>query len=776
MLNKFHEVSSSFSILEKLQLFNDLFIGRRDVYARGFQSKKYNKMGYSPACANADNKTLCQRGRIRCLDCPNRVFAQFDLKAIKMHLQGQDGMGRPFIAGLYPLMPDDTCKLLAVDFDSDNYQAESLSFLSICDRYHIPAYLERSRSGNGAHVWFFFKDFVKASVARKMASLLLEATMAEHSSVTLASFDRLIPNQDTLPEGGFGNLIALPLQRQPRYQGNSVFVDRQFRPFYDQWQYLATVQKISIPDIHRVIEELTGIEKHFSNQTSPLDQLKESQPFEIKPWEPETDNDQWKRIAESQTQALTIIQANGLYFDKRELSPKLKSALCRLASFPNPVFFERQAKRFSTRNIPRFITCYEEKGNYLLIPRGLTDKIIGLFNDYHITYELLDKRSLGTRLDVKFQGTLRPKQRLVANQLLKNETGVLCASTGFGKTVIGLYALAQRGVSTLIITNRKELATQWRISAEIFLDLPRESIGTISSGKVKPSGIVDIATVQTLANQKDWQKEISRYGMIIVDECHHAAARQYESILKHYTSKYVLGLSATPRRRDGHQPIVYMQCGPVRYRVNHKKENHSQPLMHRLCVRPTQFKSTLISDGQKKIRIQNIFKELTLDQNRNALIISDVMNAYREGRFSVVITERREHLEILRQELSEAKQLAVLYGSMKNKERAKEIAKLKSFSKEQGGAVLLATGKLIGEGFDEAKLDTLFLTMPISDRSVLIQYVGRLHRLCDQKTEARVVDYRDCQDPRLEKMFLKREKIYRAIGYQTEKLGETLLI
>ena len=752
------EVLSSFSTLEKLQLFNDLFVGRRDVYARGFQSKKYNKIGYTPACANADNAALCQRGKFRCSDCSNRLFAQFDLRAIKMHLQGQDEKGKPFIAGLYPLMPDDTCKLLVVDFDSDNYQTESLSFLSVCDRYHLPAYLERSRSGNGAHVWFFFKDFVKASVARKMASLLLEATMAEHSSVTLASFDRLIPNQDTLPEGGFGNLIALPLQRQPRYQGNSVFVDRQFRPFYDQWQYLATVQKISIPDIHRVIEELTGIEKHFSNQTSPLDQLKESQPFEIKPWEPETDNDQWKRIAESQTQALTIIQANGLYFDKRELSPKLKSALCRLASFPNPVFFERQAKRFSTRNIPRFITCYEEKGNYLLIPRGLTDKIIGLFNDYHITYELLDKRSLGTRLDVKFQGTLRPKQRLVANQLLKNETGVLCASTGFGKTVIGLYALAQRGVSTLIITNRKELANQWRVSAEIFLDLPHESIGTISSGRVKPTGIVDIAMVQTLVNQKDWQKEISRYGMIIVDECHHAAARQFEAVLKRYRAKFILGLSATSRRRDGHQPIVYMQCGLVRYRVNHKKENQSQPLMHRICVRPTQFKSALISDGQKKIRIQDVFKELTQDQNRNALIISDVMDAYREGRFSVVITERREHLEILRQELSEVKQLAVLYGSMKSKERAKEIAKLKSFFKEQGGAILLATGKLIGEGFDEAKLDTLFLTMPISDRSVLIQYVGRLHRLCDQKTEARVVDYRDCQDPRLEKMFLSAKR------------------
>ena len=357
-----------------------------------------------------------------------------------------------------------------------------------------------------------------------------------------------------------------------------------------------------------------------------------------------------------------------------------------------------------------------------------------------------------------FQGSLRPKQRLVANQLLKQETGVLCASTGFGKTVIGLYALAQRGVSTLIITNRKELANQWRVSAEIFLDLPRESIGTISSGKVKPTGIVDIATVQTLANQKDWQKEISRYGMIIVDECHHAAARQFEAVLKRYRAKFILGLSATSRRRDGHQPIVYMQCGLVRYRVNHKKENQSQPLMHRICVRPTQFKSALISDGQKKIRIQDVFKELTQDQNRNALIISDVMDAYREGRFSVVITERREHLEILRQELSEVKQLAVLYGSMKSKERAKEIAKLKSFFKEQGGAILLATGKLIGEGFDEAKLDTLFLTMPISDRSVLIQYVGRLHRLCDQKTEARVVDYRDCQDPRLEKMFLSAKR------------------
>ena len=375
-----------------------------------------------------------------------------------------------------------------------------------------------------------------------------------------------------------------------------------------------------------------------------------------------------------------------------------------------------------------------------------------------------------------FQGSLRPKQRLVANQLLKQETGVLCASTGFGKTVIGLYALAQRGVSTLIITNRKELANQWRVSAEIFLDLPRESIGTISSGKVKPTGIVDIATVQTLANQKDWQKEISRYGMIIVDECHHAAARQFEAVLKRYRTKFILGLSATPRHRDGHQPIVYMQCGPVRYRVNLKKENQSQPLMHRLCVRPTPFKSALVSNEQRKIKIQNVFKELILDQNRNAFIISDVLEAYREGRFSVVITERREHLEILRQGLSEIKQLAVLYGSMKSKERAKEITKLKSFSKEQGGAVLLATGKLIGEGFDEVKLDTLFLTMPISGRSVLIQYVGRLHRLCDQKTEARVLDYRDCQVPRLEKMFLKREKIYKAIGYQADKFEGSLLI
>lgn len=365
---------------------------------------------------------------------------------------------------------------------------------------------------------------------------------------------------------------------------------------------------------------------------------------------------------------------------------------------------------------------------------------------------------------------------MVANQLLKNEMGVLCASTGFGKTVIGLYALAQRGVSTLIITNRKELANQWRVSAEIFLDLPRDLIGTISAGRIKPTGIVDIAMVQTLANQKDWQKEVGRYGMIIVDECHHAAARQFESVLKRYSARFVLGLSATPRRRDGHQPIVYMQCGAVRYRVNNKKENQSQPIMHRLCVRSTTFKSALVSSEQRKTRIQDVFKELILDQNRNAFIINDVLEAYREGRFCVVITERREHLEILQQGLSKIKQLAVLHGSMKAKERVREMAKFKAFSKDLGGAVLLATGKLIGEGFDEAKLDTLFLTMPVSDRSVLIQYVGRLHRLCDQKTEARVVDYRDREDPRLEKMFLKREKVYRAIGYQFLKEDGSRLI
>ena len=290
-------------------------------------------------------------------------------------------------------------------------------------------------------------------------------------------------------------------------------------------------------------------------------------------------------------------------------------------------------------------------------------------------------------------------------------------------------------------------------------------IGTIKARKIKPSGVLNVAMAQTLAYQKDWGTLSRQYGMIIVDECHHAASLQFETILKRFQSKYVLGLSATPNRRDGHQPIVYMQCGPIRYRVNLKKENRTQPVMHVLEVHETPFKSELTQESK---RIQETFKELIANDARNRSIVQDIEKACQEGRFCLVITERKGHLERLKVALSGIKRLASVCGNIITKERQKELERFKNFRKEEGGAVLLATGKLVGEGFDNPQLDTLFLTMPISDRSLLIQYVGRLHRLCDQKHEVRVIDYRDSQERRLEKMFAKRLKIYKAIGYEEQ--------
>lgn len=760
------ETKSQFTSLEKLKIFESLFVGRRDVYAKGFKSAKYQKMGYSPACVNADNPVLCRKGKIRCSQCPNRKFADFNLLVIKNHLQGRDQKGRRFTAGLYPLMPDDTCKVLIVDFDSDRYKEEALAFLETCDRYQLPVYLERSRSGNGAHIWFFFDQFVKAASARKMGTLLLEETMSRSPALSFDSFDRLIPNQDTLPSGGFGNLIALPLQRIPRYQGNSVFVDKNFEPYPDQWSYLSGVQRISLDVIRRVIDEIKPLERAaLVSASKQVGHMGNVDDFEIKPWEQQSEKSVWELIAQAQQKPLSILLADGLYFDKAELTQKLKTMLTRLASFANPVFYERQMKRLSTCGVPRYITCFEEKGNYLLIPRGLKDKVLEAFDANGISYQLTDKRSLGQPTKATFKGTLRPKQSVVANHVLKSETGVLCAATGFGKTVLGLYAVAQRRVSTLIITNRKQLLDQWVLSAEIFLDLQPNEIGTIKAGKIKSFDVFDVAMAQTLAHQKDWGTLSRQYGMIIVDECHHAASLQFETILKRFQSKYVLGLSATPNRRDGHQPIVYMQCGPIRYRVNLKKENRNQPVMHVLEVHETPFKS---ESTQESKRIQETFKELIANDARNRAIVQDVEKAYQEGQFCLVITERKEHLERLKVALSGIERLASVCGNIKTKERQKELERFKNFRKEEGGAVLLATGKLVGEGFDNPQLDTLFLTMPISDRSLLIQYVGRLHRLCDQKHEIRVIDYRDSLERRLEKMFAKRLKIYKVIGYEEQ--------
>lgn len=644
--------------------------------------------------------------------------------------------------------------------------------MKVCDRYQIPTYLERSRSGNGAHVWFFFNAFIRASKVRKMGMLLLKETMMQSPTLSFSSFDRLIPNQDVLPKGGFGNLIALPLQRLPRYQGNSVFVNRDFEPYVDQWAYLASVRKIGEADVQKLTDTLS---RHLTlgKEAAASVELPKAEDFTIEPWMPKTSHDRWEDIARTQTQKLSIVLAEGLYFDKHQMSSQLRAALIQEASFANPVFYERQAKRLSTRKIPRFISCAEEKGDFLLIPRGLAETVLALLDAHHIPYDLLDKRSLGSPVSPQFLGTLRPKQLAVAKHVLKSETGVLCAGTGFGKTVLGLYAIAQRGVSTLIITNRKQLAQQWLMSARIFLDLPQAALGCIWSGKIKPTGLVDIAMVQTLANQKDWQLDVKRYGMVIVDECHHAAAKQYETVLKRYQAKYFLGLSATPNRRDGLQPIVYMQCGPVRYRVNNKKENLAQPLMHILEVHETAFLPQPMAQNTK---IQDLFKELIHDEKRNRQIAADILKAYRRGRCILVLTERREHLEAIYALLGGIERKILLYGAMRPKVREEHSKRFASYAQNQQGAVLLATGKLVGEGFDIKKLDTLILAMPISDKSLLIQYVGRLHRLCDGKVEVKVIDYHDSAEPRLNRMFLKRQKVFKAIGYEALSAKDEQLI
>ena len=754
-------VTQHSSASDKIALFRSLFRGRADVYPLRFESRKTGKAGYAPACANEWVRGLCEKPKIKCADCPNRRFLPVTDDVIRRHLSGRDELGRDFVVGVYPMLLDETCFFLAADFDRDEWQKDAGAFLETCHRLDVPAALERSRSGNGGHVWLFFEEAIPAILARSLGSHLLTETMEHRPEIGLGSYDRLFPNQDTLPKGGFGNLIALPLQKRARRSGNTVFLDAEFNPHLDQWAFLASLRKLSLARVEGLVRDAEGRGRIIAVRLAA-----EEEEAEDSPWlAPPSRRRKQPPILGPLPEVLELVLGDQIYIAKENLPSGLRNRLIRLAAFQNPEFYRAQAMRLPTYDKPRIIACAEDHPKHIALPRGCLDEMHEMLGTLKIKPVLRDERCGGVPLNVSFVGKLRADQQAAAEAMLAQETGVLAATTAFGKTVIAAWLIAQRGVNALVLVHRQQLLEQWIERLSAFLGLSAKAIGRLGGGRKQLTGKLDVALIQSLVRKGVVDDRVAEYGHLLVDECHHLSAHSFELVARRAKARFVTGLSATVTRKDGHHPIIFMQCGPVRHRVDAKQQAAARPFSHQVLVRPTAFRAPAEIEPDPRVEFQRLYELLMADEKRNRMICSDVECAVREGRWPLVLTERTEHLQKLAQQLSTVvPHVITLQGGMGRKELQAALDGLAGIPKT-AGRVVLATGGFIGEGFDDPRLDTLFLTLPVSWRGTIAQYVGRLHRLHEGKREVQVYDYADLNVPMLARMFDRRCRGYEAVGY-----------
>ncbi|MDR3344988.1 MAG: DEAD/DEAH box helicase family protein [Oscillospiraceae bacterium] len=767
-------ITQKSSVMEKVALFMELFHGREDVYAKHWHSEKRGTSGYSPVCLNEWSPGVCDKKRYKCAVCPHRRFAPPDSSAVFRHLSGKSRTGADIMA-LYPLTADENCHFLAIEFGDESWRDDVTAFRAVCTDFTLFPAVERVNA-NSAHVWFFFAEKIRAVLARRFGNALLTAAMNRRHEIPFGVYDRLFPNSDAAPRGYFGSPIPLPLQGRARKSGDGVFVDDNHAQCADQWHFLSQIKKLDISHIDNVIRQLSG----------------NTELGELAAYEDDDEREPWKLASRQEPlssmdflENVNIVKANMLHICKDGISQTALNRLRRLGAFRNPEYAKAERMRLPARDFPRIIDCTREGQEYLSLPRGCEEGLQALLDSAGVQINIDDKRNFGAKIHVDFNGELRPEQLPAAKAILRHEIGVLSATTAFGKTVLGAYMIAQRKVNTLILVHTTALLQQWKKALEQFLTireiLPDEldkrgrkkavsTIGRLGAGKNELRGIVDIAIIQSLVSGDEVRDLVQNYGLVIVDECHHVSAVSFEKILRKVNAKYIYGLTATPMRQDGLQPIIFMQCGAIRYRVNPNEQAAKLGFARFVVPRFTSFSPPPNFDG-KDLTISSLYSQIAEDTARNALIVKDVKYTLKKGRTPLVLTKLISQVNALTAELDcLCPHVISLTGKATAKEKRAAMERLKSIP-EGEQLVIVATGQFVGEGFDEPRLDTLFLASPISWHGTLQQYAGRLHRTYPGKESVIIFDYADISVRMFEAMFHKRIKGYSQMGYRAAMPG-----
>ena len=771
---------------EMANLFYSRFWGRQDVYARRSEKKGTGEVGYYTQCHNRweDICPKMHHEKMNCKDCPHQSYKQLTVKDVLAHLQGKSYNGSDVI-GIYPLLKNGTCRFLVFDFDNHEKSMEKKDFANtdetwmeevdamrrICILNGIDPLVERSRSGRGAHVWIFFDKPIPAALARRFGFALLEKGAEQVNLKSFKYYDRMLPAQDILPEGGLGNLIALPLQGQALKKGNSAFVDANWNAYPNQWENLWRKPRLSVAFVETKIKEWS-----VSDIAEVADDNGTAEERE-QPWKKEKP---FRR--EDVEGKLRLILSNGLYVDSLNLKAAIQNKIRRLAAVRNPSFYKNAAMGMSNFSTSQWIYLGKDHlSGYIEIPRGVYDELINKIKSAAIPCEIFDERQRGRCINVTFKGELREEQKPALEEMMKYDNGILQAATAFGKTVVCSAMIAEKKVNTLIVLENSALLDQWKDALEQFLDIDEQLpeyktktgrtrvrkslIGKLQGSHDSMTGVVDIAMAGSLCKKEGWHPLIDHYGMIIVDECHHAASDTIAKVLQKVPAKYVYGVTATPKRADGLEKINYMLLGPIRYIYSSKEKAKAQRIPHLVYPR---FTRTVPPRGviTERMHPNEAYEILRHNEVRDEQILSDVKDCIAAGRTPVILSRYKDHSERLYERIkSYADKVFLMTGNNSKKEHRRIREQLQETTSGETLA-LVATGSLIGEGFDFPRLDTLIMATPVSFQSVVEQYAGRLNRNYTGKDDVIVFDYVDSHIPMFEKMYAKRLKAYKQIGYE----------